>query len=100
MGLLKTAQIGCVGSLRNSRLRRFELRRSATENWTLDERREKGDMIMLFSLVTGRVKLDIDDYIILGIRGTRGHMIKFEISRGDTDANKILVSRTILSNKL
>lgn len=37
---------------------------------TLNERRKRGDMIMLFNNVTRRVKVDKDYFIILNTKGT------------------------------
>lgn len=64
---------------------------------TLNERRERGDMIMLFNYDKGRVKFDKDDYIILNTRRMRGQE-NVESKKGNADVTN-LISQTELLNK-
>ena len=65
---------------------------------TLEERRKRGDMIMLFNCITGRVNIDKDDFLILNTRKTRGHNKKLIVKRGDKDVKKYsFPNRTIES---
>lgn len=57
------------------------------EMTTLDERRKRCHVIMLFICITGRIKLDKDG-IILNTRRTRGHSKKLKVNRGDKNVKK------------
>ena len=68
-----------VPSLRNlsyeERLKRLNLP-------TLEERRRRGDMIMMYKCVTGMEDIDKEEYIIPAVRRSRGHNRKLQIKRG------------------
>jgi len=74
-----------VPSLRNlsyeERLKRLNLP-------TLEERRIRGDMIMMYKCVTGKEEIDKEDYIIRESRRSRGHTHKLQKTRGDKDVKK------------
>ena len=55
---------------------------------TLEERRKRGDMIMLYKCTTGKEKIDMDDYITYGKSTSRGHSKKLYKKRGDKDVRK------------
>ena len=42
----------------------------------LEERRTRGDMIMLYKCLTGREKIDLKDMFVLGKTNLRGHSMK------------------------
>lgn len=65
---------------------------------TLEERRKRGDMIMLFNCITGRVKIDKDDFLILNTRRTRGHNKKLKVKRGDKDVKKYSFPNRIIES--
>lgn len=53
--------------------------------FTTFEDRRKGEEIMLFYYVTGRVKLYKDDFIILNTRMTRGQRKELKVKRDDKE---------------
>ena len=55
---------------------------------TLEERRRRGDMIMLYNCTTGKVKLDKENFVSVNTRKTRGHCKKLRVPRGDKDVKK------------
>lgn len=56
-------------------------------------------MIILFNHVTGRVKLDKDDFEILNTRRTRGQSKKLKVKRDDKDVTKMLPKQNYWSTE-
>lgn len=54
---------------------------------TIDERGILVYMIILYNYVSGTVKLDKNDFVIVNKRGTKGHSTKIRIKLGDKDVN-------------
>ena len=55
---------------------------------TLEARRERGDMIMMYRCVRGFEKIDRDDFITRDDGRTRGHEFKLKITRCTRDTKK------------
>ncbi len=55
---------------------------------TLTERRERGDMIMLYKCVEGKEKVDVSKYVIPSQTSLRGHSKKLHKKRLKKDVKK------------
>ena len=73
-----------------SRLRdlSYEERLDKLQLPTLEERRKRGDMIMLYKCVEGKEKIDSDEYIIPTQLASRGHSKKLYKKRLKKDVRK------------
>ena len=54
----------------------------------LEDRRTRGDMIMMYKCLTGREKIDMEDMFELSKTNLRGHSMKLAKRRGDKDVQK------------
>ncbi len=57
---------------------------------TLTERRERGDMIMLYKCVEGMEKIDINEYVIPSRSFLRGHSKELYKKRLKKDVKKVV----------
>ena len=54
----------------------------------LEERRVRGDMIMMYKCMTDKEQLDVEDLFTRGNTSLRGHSMKLNKRRGDKDVQK------------
>ena len=71
----------------------YEDRLKELELLTLQNRRERGDLVMMYKIISGKEKLDLENLVILaedrdGNRRTRGHSKKIEKSQCIRDVKK------------
>ena len=66
----------------------YEERLEKLQLTKLEDRRTRGDMIMLFKCLTGREKVDMDGSFELSKTNLRGHSMKLVKRRGDKDVHK------------
>lgn len=69
---------------------------------TLEERRERGDLIAVYRMLTGRESLDRNDLVTRDLRSARGHgmKIKMEMCRRDVKKNSFPQRTVAVWNKL
>ena len=71
----------------------YEDRLTEMELPTLQSRRERGDLVMMYKIISGKEKIDIENLVVLSEnrdsnRKTRGHSKKIEKSHCTGDVKK------------
>jgi len=66
--------------------------------WTLEERRNRQDLIEVFKMYKGFTKLDISELFVrdLNVKGTRGHTAKLEKPSCTSDCRKYFFSHRVV----
>jgi len=75
----------------------YEDRLLTTGLTTLEDRRERGDLIQVFKMIKGIDRVDYNNYFKLGNTGrTRGHNLKLVKERSRLDVRKYFFSHRIV----
>ena len=76
----------------------YEDRLEITGLTSLEDRRNRGDLIEVFKMIKGLNKIDYRNYFtIVQSRRTRGHRYKIEKSRSKTNIRKNLFSQRVVN---
>jgi len=97
--LLERVQHRFTRMFKDLRQRNYDERLKSLNLWTLEERRNRQDLIEVFKMYKGFTRLSIDELFErdVNIKGTRGHTLRLKKKQSVTDVRRYFFSQRVVN---